>query len=186
MLLWVFGFRSTWLRPAAETDRPLRDHRRSDRRRHSLLKEEHAPAGVEPSAPLMTASALVLLAVITDILGLLLRDRYLRRHRCSMLARRVGDIVEGRATRSGSSPLQWASCSSDFRTRLQDRAWGPSVDGSADVWEALWRDGLHRIIAACLVPRVCRVSVDLLAREPTTSRTAARGASQSSAAGRSS
>jgi transglutaminase-like putative cysteine protease len=165
MLLWIFvpqhlGF-GVLPNPTALADiRVLIDGA------NDQLKAGHAPLASTHQLRLLTASALVLLAILTDVLGVLMRRPLLA----------AAPLLEVLAVASATSsspahPVWFAGAAIGFLlilisgTRLQDRAWGPSVDGSAGRLGGARRMATTGIVAALLVPVVLpSVSVNLLAR----------------------
>jgi hypothetical protein len=165
MLLWVFvpqhlGY-GVLPNPAA-----LRDVGDLINASRDQMKGEHAPLASTHSLRLLTCSATVLLAVLTDVLGVLLR-------RPLLAAAPLLEVlaVASATSSSAAHPVWFASAAVGFLlillagTRLQDRMWGPSVDGSAGRLGGARRMAVTGIVAALLVPvALPSVSVNLLAR----------------------
>jgi transglutaminase-like putative cysteine protease len=130
------------------------------------MQSEHAPLASTAGLRLLTAGASVLLVALTDVLGvLLLRPLLASAPLLEVLA--VASATSGNA----AHPLWFALAAVGFLlivvsgTRLQDHAWGPSVDGSAGRLGGARRMAVTGIIAALLVPLALpSLSVNLLAR----------------------
>jgi transglutaminase-like putative cysteine protease len=133
---------------------------------HRLMQGEHAPLASTPSLRLLVASATVLLVALADVLGILLRRPLLA------AAPLLEVLAVASATSSrAASPVYFAAAAVGFLliliacTRLQDRAWGPSVDGSAGRLGGARRMAVTGIVAALIVPLALpSVSSNLLAR----------------------
>ncbi|HEY2044056.1 MAG TPA: DUF3488 and transglutaminase-like domain-containing protein [Jatrophihabitans sp.] len=165
VLLWVFvpqhlGF------GVLPTPASIDDVRALVNGAREALRDEHAPVQSTAALRLMTASAMVLLVVLTDVLGILLR-------RPLLAAAPLLEVlaVASATSSSAASPLWFAAAAAGFLiilvagTRLQDRAWGPSVDGSAGRLGGARRMAVTGIVAALVVPLLLpSVSVNLLAR----------------------
>jgi transglutaminase-like putative cysteine protease len=165
MLLWVFvpqhlGYgvlpNPTALRDIGDLVNASRDQ----------MKGEHAPLASNHALRLLTCSAMVLLTALTDVLGVLLR-------RPLLAAAPLLEVlaVASATSSSAAHPVWFAAAAVGFLlillsgTRLQDRMWGPSVDGSAGRLGGARRMAVTGIVAALLVPMALpSVSVNLLAR----------------------
>ncbi|MGX7680417.1 transglutaminase family protein [Jatrophihabitans sp. DSM 45814] len=133
---------------------------------HQTMQAEHAPVHSTPALRLLTAGATVLLVALTDVLCILLRRPLLA----------AAPLLEVLAVASATSsqaanPVIFACAAIGFLlillagTRLQDRSWGPSVDGSAGRLGGARRMAVIGIAVALVVPVVLpSVSVNLLAR----------------------
>jgi hypothetical protein len=165
MLLWVFvpqhlGY-GVLPNPAA-----LRDVGDLINASRDQMRGEHAPLASNHSLRLLTCSAMVLLAALTDVLGVLLRRPLLA------AAPLLEVLAVASATSSSAAHPVWFACAAVgfllillAGTRLQDRMWGPSVDGSAGRLGGARRMAVTGIVAALLVPvALPSVSVNLLAR----------------------
>jgi transglutaminase-like putative cysteine protease len=165
MLLWVFAPQHLGygLFPTSATFGDIGSLIQDAR---AALQDEHTPLVSTIPLRLLTASALVLLSVLTDVLGVVLRRPLLA----------AAPLLEVLAVASATSsraahPVWFAGAAIGFLlilisgTRLQDRAWGPSVDGSAGRLGGARRMAVTGIIAALIVPLLLpSVSVNLLAR----------------------
>ncbi|UQX87200.1 DUF3488 and transglutaminase-like domain-containing protein [Jatrophihabitans telluris] len=133
---------------------------------HQSMQVEHAPLPSTSALRFLTAAAVILLVALADALGVLMRRPLLAAAPLlEVLA--VASATSGRA----AGPLVFAGAAIGFLlilvagTRLQDRDWGPSVDGSAGRLGGARRMAVTGIIAALIVPIVLpSVSVNLLAR----------------------
>ncbi|MEO6502254.1 MAG: DUF3488 and transglutaminase-like domain-containing protein [Jatrophihabitantaceae bacterium] len=165
MLLWVFVPQHLWL-GVLPTPSSLTDIGDLVTAANTLIKQEHAPLASTGALRLLVASALVGLVALTDVLGVLLRRPLLA----------AAPLLEVLAIASATSsdaahPVWFAAAAGGFLlillsgTRLQDRAWGPSVDGSAGRLGGARRMAVTGVVAALLVPMLLpSVSVNLLAR----------------------
>ena len=165
MLLWVFvpQHLSFGVLPTPASVSDLGDLVRAA---GGSMQDEHAPLASTGPLRLLVASALVALVVLTDVLGVLLRRPLLA----------AAPLLEVLAIASATSskaahPVWFAAAASGFLlillsgTRLQDRAWGPSVDGSAGRLGGARRMAVTGIVAALIVPLLLpTISVNLLAR----------------------
>jgi len=165
MLLWVFvpqhlGY-GVLPNPTAVTD--IRDLIRDA---NQIMQIEHAPIASTHSLRLLTCSAMVLLVALTDVLGVLLR-------RPLLAAAPLLEVLAVASATSGKAahPVWFSAAAAGFLlillsgTRLQDRAWGPSVDGSAGRLGGARRIAIAGIVAALVLPLALpSVSVNLLAR----------------------
>lgn len=133
---------------------------------HESMQADHAPLPSTNALRLLTTTAVLLLVGLADALGILMRRPLLA------AAPLLEVLAVASATSSrAASPLWFAAAAIGFLliliggTRLQDRDWGPSVDGSAGRLGGARRMAVTGIIAALLVPIVLpSVSVNLLAR----------------------
>jgi len=152
MLLWVFVPQHLFygVLPTSATSRDIGDL--IDQARQ-IMQAEHAPLASSPSLRLLVASALVALLCLTDVLGVLLRQPLLA----------AAPLLEVLAVASATSarsahPVWFAAAAVGFLlillagTRLQDAAWGPSVDGSAGRLGGGRRMAVTGILAALIVP----------------------------------
>ena len=115
---------------------------------------------------LLVAAALVGLLCLTDVLGVLLRRPLL----AAAPLLEVLAVASATSARS-ANPFWFAAAAVGFLlillagTRLQDRAWGPSVDGSAGRLGGGRRMAVTGIVAALIVPLLLpSVPSNLLAR----------------------
>jgi transglutaminase-like putative cysteine protease len=164
-LAWVFlpqhlflGVLPTWA--------SLGDLRALLSQAHETMQSDHAPLHSTPALRLLTAAATVLLVALTDVLGVLLR-------RPLLAAAPLLEVlaVASATSSSAANPVYFAGAAVGFLlilaagTRLQDRDWGPSVDGSAGRLGGARRMAITGIVAALVVPvLIPPVSVNLLAR----------------------
>jgi transglutaminase-like putative cysteine protease len=130
------------------------------------MQQEHAPLASTGPLRLLVAAALVALVALTDVVGVVLRRPLLA----------AAPLVEVLAIASATSsraahPIWFAAAAGGFLlillsgTRLQDRAWGPSVDGSAGRLGGARRMAVTGVLAALIVPLALpSVSVNVLAR----------------------
>lgn len=130
------------------------------------MRSEHAPLPSTEALRLLVAAALTGLLCLTDVLGVLLRRPLLA----------AAPLLEVLAVASATSsraanPFWFAAAAIGFLlillsgTRLQDRAWGPSVDGSAGRLGGGRRMAVTGIAAALIVPLLLPgVPTNLLAR----------------------
>jgi len=165
MVLWVFVPQHLSL-GVLPTGASLTDIGDLVRAANRSMQDEHAPLASTGPLRLLVASALVALIALTDVLGVLLRRPLLA----------AAPLLEVLAIASATSsqaahPVWFASAAIGFLlillsgTRLQDRAWGPSVDGSAGRLGGARRMAVTGIVAALIVPLLLpSVSVNLLAR----------------------
>jgi transglutaminase-like putative cysteine protease len=165
MLLWVFVPRHLYfgVLPTSATGRDIGDL--IDQARQ-IMQEQHAPLASSPPLRLLVAAALVGLVCLTDVLGVLLRQPLLA----------AAPLLEVLAVASATSaksanPFYFAFAAIGFLlillagTRLQDLAWGPSVDGSAGRLGGGRRMAVTGIITALIVPLLLpAVPTNLLAR----------------------
>ena len=165
MLLWVFvpqhlGF---GVLPTTASGHDVSDLVNQARQ---SMRAEHAPLPSTQALRLLVAAALTGLACLTDVLGVLLRRPLLA----------AAPLLEVLAVASATSsraanPFWFAAAAIGFLlillsgTRLQDRAWGPSVDGSAGRLGGGRRMAVTGIVAALIVPVLLpAVPTNLLAR----------------------
>ncbi|MFL6161213.1 MAG: transglutaminaseTgpA domain-containing protein [Jatrophihabitantaceae bacterium] len=165
MLLWVFVPRHLYygVLPTSASGRDLGDlidHARQ------IMQAEHAPLASSPPLRLLVAAALVALLCLTDVLGVLLRQPLL----AAAPLLEVLAVASATSARS-ANPAWFAAAAIGFLlillagTRLQDIAWGPSVDGSAGRLGGGRRMAVTGIVAALIVPLLLpAVPSNLLAR----------------------
>ncbi|MDQ1716743.1 MAG: hypothetical protein QOE89_696 [Pseudonocardiales bacterium] len=164
-LAWVFIPDHLFL-GILPTTASLDDVRRLLQSAHETMQAEHAPVRSTPALRLLTAGATVLLVALTDVLAILLRRPLLA------AAPLLEVLAVASATSSkAASPILFAAAAIGFLlillagTRLQDRRWGPSVDGSAGRLGGARRMAVTGIVAALVVPIILpSVSTNLLAR----------------------
>lgn len=164
MLLWVFVPQHLFYGlPTATTGRDISD---LVNQAGQIMQSEHAPLASSSPLRLLVASALVALLCLTDVLGVLLRQPLL----AAAPLLEVLAVASATSSRS-ASPFWFAAAAIGFLlillagTRLQDLAWGPSVDGSAGRLGGGRRMAVTGIIAALIVPLVLPgVPTNLLAR----------------------
>ena len=133
---------------------------------HHSMQAEHAPLASTAALRLVTAAALTALIALTDVLGVVLRRPLLAS------APLLEVLAVASATSSqAANPVWFAAAAVGFLlillagTRLQDRAWGPSVDGSAGRLGGARRMAVAGIAAALVVPLALpSVSSNLLAK----------------------
>ena len=120
---------------------------------HDSMKNDHAPLPSTPGLRLLTAAATVLLVAFTDVLGILWRKPLLA------AAPLLEVLAVASATSSHSAnPVYFAAAAVGFLliliacTRLADRDWGPSVDGSAGRLGGARRIAVIAIVTALIVP----------------------------------
>ncbi|HEX4728038.1 MAG TPA: DUF3488 and transglutaminase-like domain-containing protein, partial [Jatrophihabitans sp.] len=136
------------------------------RQARDSMQTEHAPVHSTTALRLLVAAALAGLLCLTDVLGVLLRRPLLA------AAPLLEVLAVASATSSKSAnPFWFAAAAVGFLlillagTRLQDRAWGPSVDGSAGRLGGGRRMAVTGIVAALIVPLLLpSVPSNLLAR----------------------
>ena len=133
---------------------------------NTVIQREHAPLASTGPLRLLVSAALVALVALTDVLAV--------QSRRPLLA--AAPLLEVLAIASATSsdaahPVWFAAAASGFLlillsgTRLQDRAWGPSVDGSAGRLGGARRMAVTGVLAALIVPLMLpSVSVNVLAR----------------------
>jgi len=165
MVLWVFVPQHLLL-GVLPTPASLSDIGDLVRSANTSMQREHAPLASTGALRLLVASALVGLVALTDVLGVLLRRPLLA----------AAPLLEVLAIASATSsqaahPVWFAAAAGGFLlillsgTRLQDRAWGPSVDGSAGRLGGARRMAVTGVVAALIVPLLLpSVSVNVLAR----------------------
>ena len=165
MLLWVFVPRHLYygVLPTSATGRDIGNL--IDQARQ-IMQSQHAPLASSTPLRLLVAAALVGLLCLTDVLGVLLRQPLLA----------AAPLLEVLAVASATSdraanPVWFAAAAVGFLlillagTRLQDLAWGPSVDGSAGRLGGGRRMAVTGIIAALIVPLLLpAVPTNLLAK----------------------
>jgi transglutaminase-like putative cysteine protease len=165
MLLWVFVPQHLYygVLPTSATGRDIGD---LIDRAGQIMQNEHAPLGSSPPTRLLVAAALVGLVCLTDVLGVLLRQPLL----AAAPLLEVLAVASATSARS-ANPFWFAAAAVGFLlillagTRLQDLAWGPSVDGSAGRLGGGRRMAVTGIITALIVPVVLPgVPTNLLAR----------------------
>ena len=133
---------------------------------NTAMQQEHAPLASTGPLRLVVAAALVALVALTDVLAVLLRRPLLA----------AAPLLEVLAIASATSsqaahPVWFAAAAGGFLlillsgTQLQDRAWGPSVDGSAGRLGGARRMAVTGVVAALTIPLLLpSVSVNVLAR----------------------
>jgi transglutaminase-like putative cysteine protease len=164
-VLWVFVPQHLWygIVPTADT---ARDVDALVQQARDAMQAEHAPVHTTLALRLLVAAALVGLLCLTDVLGVLLRRPLLA------AAPLLEVLAVASATSSKSAnPFWFAAAAVGFLlillagTRLQDRVWGPSVDGSAGRLGGGRRMAVTGIVAALVVPLLLpSVPSNLLAR----------------------
>ncbi len=165
MLLWVFVPQHLGLGilPTPTSVHDIGDLIRQARR---AMQAEHAPLTSTAALRFLVASALTGLVCLTDVLGVLLRRPLL----AAAPLLEVLAVASATSARS-ANPVWFAAAAIGFLlillsgTRLQDRAWGPSVDGSAGRLGGGRRMAVTGIAAALVVPLLLpTVPTNLLAR----------------------
>ncbi len=165
MVLWVFVPQHLWLGvlPTSSSFDDISDLVRSA---NTAMQQEHAPLQSTGALRLLVASALVALVALTDVLAVLLRRPLL----ASAPLLEVLAIASATSSKA-AHPVWFAGAAGGFLlimlsgTRLQDRAWGPSVDGSAGRLGGARRMAVTGVLAALVVPLLLpSVSVNVLAR----------------------
>ena len=133
---------------------------------NTSIQREHAPLASTGPLRLLVSAALVALVALTDVLAVQLRRPLLA----------AAPLLEVLAIASATSsdaahPVWFAAAAGGFLlillsgTRLQDRAWGPSVDGSAGRLGGARRMAVTGVLAALIIPLMLpSVSVNVLAR----------------------
>jgi transglutaminase-like putative cysteine protease len=165
MLLWVFVPQHLLL-GVLPTPSSLSDIGDLVAAAGTSIQQEHAPLASTAALRLLVAAALVALIALTDVLAVLLRRPLLAS------APLLEVLAIASATSSDAAhPVWFAAAAGGFLlillsgTRLQDRAWGPSVDGSAGRLGGARRMAVTGVVAALLVPLLLpSVSVNILAR----------------------
>jgi transglutaminase-like putative cysteine protease len=164
-LLWVFVPQHLWY-GIVPTPGAGRDIGALIRQARDAMQAEHAPVHTTAGLRLLVAAALVGLLCLTDVLGVMLR-------RPLLAAAPLLEVLAVASATSGRSanPFWFAAAAVGFLlillagTRLQDRTWGPSVDGSAGRLGGGRRMAVTGIIAALIVPLLLpSVPSNLLAR----------------------
>lgn len=165
MLLWVFVPQHL-LFGVLPTTRSATDISHLLDQAHQIMQGEHAPLASSPPLRLLVATALVALLALTDVLGVLLRQPLL----ASAPLLEVLAVASATSSRS-ANPFWFAAAAIGFLlillagTRLQDLAWGPSVDGSAGRLGGGRRMAATGIVAALIIPLLLpAVPTNLLAR----------------------
>lgn len=165
MVLWVFVPQHLWM-GVLPTPSSLTDIGDLVTAASTSIQQENAPLASTAALRLLVASALVALVALTDVLAVVLRRPLLA----------AAPLLEVLAIASATSsdaahPVWFAAAAGGFLlillsgTRLQDRAWGPSVDGSAGRLGGARRMAVTGVVAALLVPLLLpSVSVNVLAR----------------------
>jgi transglutaminase-like putative cysteine protease/type II secretory pathway pseudopilin PulG len=165
MVLWVFVPQHLLL-GVLPTPSSLSDIGDLVSKANTSMQQEHAPLASTGPLRLLVAAALVALIALTDVLAVMLRRPLLA----------AAPLLEVLAIASATSsdaahPVWFAAAASGFLlillsgTRLQDRAWGPSVDGSAGRLGGARRMAVTGVLAALIVPLLLpSVSVNVLAR----------------------
>jgi transglutaminase-like putative cysteine protease len=164
-VLWVFVPQHLWagIVPTPSTGHDIGALIRQAR---DSMQSEHAPVHSTTALRLLVAAALAGLLCLTDVLGVLLRRPLLA------AAPLLEVLAVASATSSKSAnPIWFAAAAVGFLlillagTRLQDRTWGPSVDGSAGRLGGGRRMAVTGIVAALVVPLLLpSVPSNLLAR----------------------
>jgi transglutaminase-like putative cysteine protease len=133
---------------------------------HTIMQADHAPLASNAPLRLLVAAALVGLTCLTDVLGVLLRQPLI----ASAPLLEILAVASATSSKS-ANPFWFAAAAVGFLlillagTRLQDIAWGPSVDGSAGRLGGGRRMAVTGIVAALLVPLLLpAVPTNLLAR----------------------
>jgi transglutaminase-like putative cysteine protease len=165
MVLWVFVPQHLWM-GVLPTPSSLSDIGDLVAAANTSIQREHAPLASTGALRLLVASALVALVALTDVLAVLLRRPLLAS------APLLEVLAIASATSSDAAHPVWFACAAGgfllillSGTQLQDRAWGPSVDGSAGRLGGARRMAVTGVVAALLVPLVLpSVSVNVLAR----------------------
>lgn len=165
MLLWVFVPQHLGL-GILPTPGSIHDIGNLINQARQSMQAEHAPLQSTEGLRLLVASALTGLACLTDVLCILLRRPLLA------AAPLLEVLAVASATSSKSAnPIWFAAAAIGFLlilltgTRLQDRAWGPSVDGTAGRLGGGRRMATAGIAAALIVPLLLpTVPTNLLAR----------------------
>ncbi|MCW2522657.1 MAG: hypothetical protein JWO63_992 [Frankiales bacterium] len=165
LIAWVF-IPQHLLLGVIPTPRSLSDLQHLLAEAHQSMQAEHAPVASTPALRLLTSCSTVLLVALTDVLGVLWRKPLLA----------SAPLLEVLAVASATSaqaagPVYFVAAAAGFLlillagTRLQDRDWGPSVDGSAGrLGGARWM-AVTGIAAALIVPLALpSASGNLLAR----------------------
>jgi type II secretory pathway pseudopilin PulG len=165
MVLWVFVPQHL-LVGVLPTPSSLTDISDLIRSANTVMQQENAPLASTGPLRLLVASALVALVALTDVLAVQLRRPLLA----------AAPLLEVLAIASATSskaahPVWFAAAAGGFLlillsgTRLQDRAWGPSVDGSAGRLGGARRMAVAGVVAALIVPLLLpSVSVNVLAQ----------------------
>ena len=165
LLLWVFVPQHLYF-GVLPTGGTSHDVRELLNQAGQIMQSGHAPLPSSPPLRLLVAAALVGLTVLTDVLSVLLRQPLLA----------AAPLLEVLAIASATSsqaanPFWFAAAAIGFLlillagTRLQDLAWGPSVDGSAGRLGGGRRMAVTGILAALIVPFLLpAVPTNLLAR----------------------
>ncbi len=165
MVLWVFVPQHL-LVGVLPTPSSLSDIGDLVRAANKTMQQENAPLPSTGPLRLLVAAALVALIALTDVLAVQLRRPLLA----------AAPLLEVLAIASATSseaahPVWFAGAAGGFLlillsgTRLQDRAWGPSVDGSAGRLGGARRMAVTGVVAALIVPLLLpSVSVNVLAR----------------------
>lgn len=164
-MLWVFVPQHLYL-GVLPTSRSGNDISHLLTQAHQIMQGDHAPLASSPPLRLLVAASLVVLVTLTDVLGVLLRQPLL----ASAPLLEVLAVASATSSRS-ANPVWFAAAAIGFLlillagTRLQDTAWGPSVDGSAGRLGGGRRMAATGIVAALLIPLLLpAVPTNLLAR----------------------
>ncbi len=165
MLLWVFVPQHLWF-GLIPTGQSVSDINHLVDQAHQIMEGDHAPVPASAPLRLLVAAALVLLVALTDILGVLLRQPLL----AAAPLLEVLAVASATSSRS-ANPVWFAAAAIGFLlillagTRLQDAAWGPSVDGSAGRLAGGRRMAATGIVAALIIPLLLpAVPTNLLAK----------------------
>ncbi len=133
---------------------------------HQTMQAEHAPVASTAGLRLLVAGAAIVLVALADVLCVLLRRPLLA------AAPLLEILVVASATSSHAAGVAYFALAAlgflmivAAGTQLQDRNWGPSVDGSGGRLGGARRLGLAAVVAALAVPLVLPgSSVNLIAR----------------------
>lgn len=165
MLIWVFVPQHL-LFGVLPTTATVGDIRDLIEQAQTVMRSEHAPLPSTAGLRLLVCSALVGLVVLTDVLGIVLR-------RPLLASAPLLEVLAVASATSGEAahPVWFVAAAIGFLiivlagTRLQDRAWGPSVDGSAGRLGGARRMAVTGVLAALIVPLALpSVSVNVLSR----------------------
>ncbi|MCW2541332.1 MAG: hypothetical protein JWN95_3057 [Frankiales bacterium] len=152
VLCWVFVPQHLILGVAPSTG-SWNDFRLLIDEARELMRTQHTPLASTDSLRLLTAGATVFLVMLTDVLDVLVRRPLLAS------APLLEVLAVASATSSKSArPVWFVAAAVGFLlilvagTRLQDRDWGPSVDGSAGRLGGARRMAITGIVAALVIP----------------------------------
>jgi len=165
MLFWVFVPHHLFL-GVVPTATSLTDVGHLINQAQQVVQNQHTPVESNPGLRLLVAAALVVLLALTDVLGVLLRQPLL----ASAPLLEVLAVASATSSRA-ANPFWFAAAAIGFLlillagTRLQDVAWGPSVDGSAGRLGGGRRMAATGIVAALVIPLLLpAMPTNLLAR----------------------